>query len=73
MKPSQKQPPVDPINIDARTIRISRSELSSKMRSKLDVYNILANEGQLYLPPYEYCTMEFIQAIFMQRKRVSGR
>jgi hypothetical protein len=65
MKTSQKPPQVDPVNVGSKTIRVTRSELSSKMKSKLDVYNILANEGQLYLPPYDYCTMEFIQAIFM--------
>ena len=35
-----------------RTLKVSRSELAGAAKSKLDFYNILAKEGQYYLPPY---------------------
>lgn len=50
---------------------VKKSELKSVMRSKLDVYNILTKEGQLYLPPYNECSMQFINEIMMGKKKVS--
>jgi hypothetical protein len=53
-----------------RTVKVSRSELAGNAKSKLDFYNILAKEGQLYLPPYNECTMLFIRDITMGKKKV---
>jgi hypothetical protein len=39
------------------------------MKSKLDLFNILSKEGQIYLPPYEYCTMDFLKQILSGNKR----
>ena len=41
------------------------------MKSKLDLYNILAIEGQLYLPPLQDCSMDFIKLVMTGRKKVS--
>ena len=50
---------------------VKKSELKAVMRSKLDIYNILTKEGQLYLPPYNECSMQFINDIMMGKKKVS--
>ena len=55
-----------------RTVKVSRSQLASAAKSKLDFYNILANEGQYFLPPYEECPMLFIRDLMFGRKKVSG-
>ena len=51
-------------------IQVSRSQLKSVMKSKLDIYNILTKEGQLYLPQINECPIEFINAITNGRKKV---
>jgi hypothetical protein len=56
-----------------RTVKVSRSELAGAAKSKLDFYNILAKEGQYYLPPYTECTMLFIRDITMGKKKVKLR
>ena len=53
------------------TVSVSRSQLNSAMKSKLDMYNILAIEGQLYLPPFQDCTMDFIKQLVTGQKKVS--
>ena len=59
-------------NGQATKITVSRSELQGRMKSKLDVYNILTKEGQLYLPPMNECSMDFIKEILGGRKKVSA-
>ena len=54
-------------------IRVSRQQLNSVMKSKLDIYTILTKEGQYYLPPLTDCTMEFIKDIMTGKKKVSAR
>ena len=43
------------------------------MKSKLDLYNILSKEGQLYLPPMAECTMYFIKELLTGKKKVRAR
>ena len=52
-------------------IKVSRAELSGKMKSKLDIYRVLSTEGQLYLPPYNEVTMDFLSDIIQGKKKVS--
>ena len=40
------------------------------MKSKLDIYIILTNEGQMYLPPINDCPIEFIHGIINGTKKV---
>lgn len=35
------------------------------------MYNVLAIEGQIYLPPIAHCPMDFIKQIMSGRKKVS--
>jgi hypothetical protein len=41
------------------------------MKSKLDIYRVLSTEGQLYLPPYNEVTMDFLSDIIQGKKKVS--
>ena len=50
---------------------VTRSQLQGVMKSKLDIYNILTKEGQIYLPPFNECTMQFVKDIFTGKKKVS--
>jgi DNA-binding helix-hairpin-helix protein with protein kinase domain len=60
------------VQLDANGLRIvKKSELKAVMKSKIDVYNILTKEGQLYLPPYSECPMQFINDIMMSKKKVN--
>lgn len=52
-------------------VTVSRSQLKGVMKSKLDIYNILTKEGQMYMPPVNECTMEFIKEVLMGKKKVS--
>jgi hypothetical protein len=51
-------------------VTVTRSQLQSAMKSKLDLYNILSKEGQLYLPPLAECTMYFIKELLTGKKKV---
>jgi hypothetical protein len=53
-------------------VQVSRSQLAGFMKSKLDLYNILAIEGQVYLPKISECPMKFISDLMNGRKKVSG-
>ena len=45
-------------------------ELGGKARSKYEIYRILVTEGNMYLPPYKLCTIDFIADIFDEKKKV---
>ena len=47
-------------------------EVGDKAKSKIELYRILTSEGNLYLPPYKYCSVDFIADI-MEGKRQVGR
>ncbi len=49
---------------------VKKSQLKSVMKSKLDIYNIMSKEGQLYLPPFSDCPMTFINDIISGKKKV---
>jgi len=46
------------------------SDLRNFVRSKEDLYVILTIEGQLHLPPYDECTMEFMRDALSGKKRL---
>jgi hypothetical protein len=46
------------------------SDLRNFVKSKEDLYVILSIEGQLNLPPYDECTMEFMRDSLSGRKRL---
>jgi len=62
-----------PLNHDTETVEVSRGQLNSAMKSKLDIYRILAIEGQMYLPPFKDCTMDFLKGVINGSKKVPSR
>jgi hypothetical protein len=46
------------------------SDLRSFVKSKEDLYVILSIEGQLHLPPYDECTMDFMRAALSGKKKL---
>ena len=62
-----------PLNDDTETVEVSRGQLNSAMKSKLDIYRILAIEGQMYLPPFKDCTMDFLKGVINGSKKVGLR
>jgi len=46
------------------------SDLRNFVKSKQDLYIILTIEGQLHLPPYDDCTMEFMRDALAGRKKL---
>ncbi len=59
-----------PLNEDVETVEVSRGQLNSAMKSKLDIYRILAIEGQMYLPPFKDCSMDFLKGVINGTKKV---
>ena len=50
--------------------KVLASDLRNFVKSKEDLYVILSIEGQLHLPPYDECTMEFMRDALCGRKRL---
>jgi hypothetical protein len=46
------------------------SDLRNFVKSKQDLYIILTIEGQLHLPPYDDCTMDFMRDALAGRKKL---
>jgi hypothetical protein len=60
-------------------LAVDTSDLAPYIKSKKNIYNILANEGkfskliliilgQVFLPPFDECTMDFIREIISGNK-----
>ena len=52
-------------------VSISLLEVGDKARSKAELFSLLTTEGHLYLPPYKYCSIEFIADIVEGKRKVS--
>ena len=48
---------------------ISSKEFRSKYNSKREIYNFLACDNGIYLPPYDNVTIYFLKELMMGRKR----
>ena len=48
---------------------ISSKEFAAKYRSKREIYNFLATDVGVYLPPYDNVTIYFIKDLFFGRKK----
>ena len=51
--------------------RLSINELSSKMKSKKELYNFLLQDCQAYLPPMHSTNVYFLKQIMKAEKEVS--
>ena len=50
--------------------RISSKEFASKYRSKREIYNFLATDVGVYLPPYDNVTIYFLKDLMCGRKKM---
>jgi hypothetical protein len=51
--------------------QISVFELMNKFRSKREIYNFIAMDGQAYLPRYDSTNIYFLKQIMQGRKQVN--
>jgi hypothetical protein len=51
--------------------QINVNELSSKMKSKKELYNFLLRDGQVYLPPLGAVNVYFLKQLINGNKDVS--
>ena len=49
---------------------VSSKEFSAKYRSKREIYNFLATDVGVYLPPYDNVTIYFIKDLMFGRKKM---
>jgi ssRNA-specific RNase YbeY (16S rRNA maturation enzyme) len=70
----QQQPESVPLNVTTNQYsgmsRVVASDLRNFVKSKQDLYIILTIEGQLHLPPYDDCSMEFMREALAGRKKL---
>ena len=52
--------------------RVNLLDLGNKARTKLELYRLLTAEGQLYLPPYKLCPIDFISDLIIEKKMVQS-
>ena len=52
------------------TTSISSKEFAAKYRSKREIYNFLATDVGVYLPPYDNVTIYFIKDLLFGRKKM---
>jgi hypothetical protein len=57
-------------NYHSKVSQVVASDLRNYVKSKEDLYIILTIEGQLHLPPYDECTMEFMRDALSGRKKL---
>ena len=44
------------------------SNLAAKLKSKIEIYDVLIREGNVYLPPKQYSTQKFLREIMLGTK-----
>ena len=62
---------MQPVNAGQNMMaRISSKEFAAKYRSKREIYNFLATDVGVYLPPYDNVTIYFIKDLLFGRKKM---
>ena len=51
-------------------VTLNLIEVRGKARSKSELYNLLTMDGHLYLPPYKYCSVDFMADIIEGKRKV---
>lgn len=50
--------------------QVSSKEFSAKYRSKRELYNFLASDVGIYLPPYDNVTVYFLKDLMAGKKKM---
>ena len=53
-----------------RMVQVSSKEFSAKYRSKREIYNFLATDVGVYLPPYDNITIYFLKELMNGQKKM---
>ena len=62
--------PMQPASaLQAPTAHVSSKEFAAKYRSKREVYNFLATDVGVYLPPYDNVTIYFLKELIGDHKK----
>ena len=63
--------PMQPVNGgQPPTAHVTSKEFVAKYRSKREVYNFLATDVGVYLPPYDNVTIYFLKDLIWGRKKM---
>ena len=63
--------PMQPVNQgQPPTAHVSSKEFAAKYRSKREVYNFLATDVGVYLPPYDNVTIYFLKDLIWGKKKM---
>ena len=54
-----------------KKITINLLDVGRKVRSKAELYKLSTVEGQLYLPTYKYCSIDYMADIIEGKRKVS--
>ena len=52
----------------SRTVAVSNKEFSAKYKSKREIFNFLATDVGIYLPPYDNVTIYFLKELMQGSK-----
>ena len=52
----------------SRTVAVSSKEFSAKYKSKREIFNFLATDVGIYLPPYDNVTIYFLKELMQGSK-----
>ena len=55
-------------NAQQHVSQVSSKEFAAKYRSKREIYNFLATDVGVYLPPYDNITIYFLKELMMGKK-----
>lgn len=53
----------------AQLASVSSKEFAAKYRSKREIYNFLATDVEIYLPPYDNVTIYFLKDLMRGKKK----
>ena len=63
--------PMQPANASQhQMLSVSSKEFAAKYRSKREIYNFLATDVGVYLPPYDNVTIYFLKELMMGKKKM---
>ena len=52
-------------------VNLNLIDVGGKARSKSELYKLLTVEGHLYLPPYKFCSVDFMADIIEGKRKVN--
>jgi hypothetical protein len=57
---------------EVEMMRVNAKDLSQIFKSKKDIYRIFSTSGQIYLPPFDDCTLDYLRGLMNNTKKVTS-